>query len=148
MANVSMPIGVLARSVGCKVQTIRYYETIGLLPAARRTAGAQRRYGETHRQKLVFIRHARELGFPLPAVRELLTLADQRESECAQADRVARRHLESVNRRIAMLDSLRAELELMLTHGHGNRIRDCRVIATLADHRLCTQVHHTEASGS
>ena len=148
MANVSMPIGVLARSVGCKVQTIRYYETIGLLPAARRTAGAQRRYGETHRQKLAFIRHARELGFPLPAIRELLALADQRESDCAQADRIARRHLESVNRRIVMLESLRTELELMLRHGHGNRIRDCRVIATLADHRLCSQTHHADAAKS
>ena len=148
MANVSMPIGVLARSVGCKVQTIRYYETIGLLPAARRTVGAQRRYGETHRQKLAFIRHARELGFPLPAIRELLALADQRESDCAQADRIARRHLESVNRRIVMLESLRTELELMLRHGHGNRIRDCRVIATLADHRLCSQTHHADAAKS
>lgn len=148
MRKSFMPSGVPARSVGCQIQTIRYYEDIGLQPAAGRTARGQRRYGETHRQKLVFIRRARELGFPLPAVRELLTLADQRESECAQADRVARRHRESVNRRVAMRDSLRAELELMLTHGHGNRIRDCRVIATLADRRLCAEVHHAEASGS
>ncbi len=148
MTDVSMPIGVLARSAGCKIQTIRYYEDIGLLPAARRTAGSQRRYGETHRQKLAFIRHARELGFSLPAIRELLALADQRESDCAEANRIARRHLESVNRRIDMLDGLRTELELMLTHGQGNRIRDCRVIATLADHRLCSQSHHAEAADS
>jgi DNA-binding transcriptional MerR regulator len=141
--DLSLPIGKLARSVGCKVQTIRYYEQIGLLPPPARTAGAQRRYGEPHRQKLTFIRHARELGFPLPAVRELLALAERRESDCAQADRIARRQLEAVNRRIAMLSSLRAELERMLRHGHGNRIRECRVIATLADHGLCTHEHHT-----
>ena len=142
MPEVPIPIGELARSVGCKVQTIRYYEQIGLLPPPARTAGAQRRYGEAHRQKLTFIRHARELGFPLPAIRELLALADQQESDCAQADRIARRQLEAVNRRIAMLASLRTELERMLKHRHGNRIRDCRVIATLADHALCGHEHH------
>jgi DNA-binding transcriptional MerR regulator len=145
MTDVSMPIGTLARSVGCKVQTIRYYEQIGLLPPPARTAGAQRRYGEAHRQKLSFIRHARELGFPLPAVRELLALSDQQESDCARADGIARRQLEAVNRRISMLASLRAELERMLRHRRGNRIRDCRVIATLADHGLCGQEHREAA---
>lgn len=137
-----LPIGELARSVGCKVQTIRYYEQIGLLPAPSRTAGDQRRYGEAHRQKLSFIRHARELGFPLPAIRELLGLSDRAEYGCGQADRIARRQLEAVRRRIAMLESLRAELERMLTHRPGRGIRDCRVIATLADHGLCIHEHH------
>jgi DNA-binding transcriptional MerR regulator len=145
LSDTSIPIGTLARSAGCKVQTIRYYEQIGLLPPPARTAGAQRRYGEAHRQKLSFIRHARELGFPLPAIRELLALADQQESDCARADGIARRQLEAVNRRIAMLASLRSELERMLSHGRGNRIRDCRVIATLADHGLCGHEHHAAA---
>ncbi len=145
MSDASIPIGTLARSAGCKVQTIRYYEQIGLLPPPARTAGAQRRYGEAHRQKLSFIRHARELGFPLPAIRELLALADQQESDCARADGIARRQLEAVNRRIAMLASLRSELERMLSHGRGHRIRDCRVIATLADHGLCGHEHHAAA---
>ncbi|MGH8295415.1 MAG: MerR family transcriptional regulator [Steroidobacteraceae bacterium] len=148
MPDVPMPIGKLARNVGCKVQTIRYYEQIGLLPPPARTAGAQRRYSEAHRQKLSFIRHARELGFPLPAIRELLALSDQQESDCARADRIARRQLEAVNRRIAMLTSLRSELERMLRHRHGNRIRDCRVIATLADHGLCSEAHHATAESA
>ncbi|HTX05683.1 MAG TPA: helix-turn-helix domain-containing protein [Steroidobacteraceae bacterium] len=141
MTELSIPIGKLARTVGCKVQTIRYYEQIGLLPPPTRTAGAQRRYGEVHRQKLTFVRHARELGFSLADVRELLALADKVNSDCGQADRIARRQLEAVRRRITMLDSLRTELERMLAHGHGNRIRDCRVIATLADHGLCMGEH-------
>ncbi|MGH8288900.1 MAG: MerR family transcriptional regulator [Steroidobacteraceae bacterium] len=141
MAELSIPIGKLARTVGCKVQTIRYYEQIGLLPPPTRTAGAQRRYGELHRQKLAFVRHARELGFSLTDVRELLALADEVNSDCGQADRIARRQLEAVRRRITMLESLRTELERMLGHGHGNRIRDCRVIATLADHGLCMGEH-------
>jgi len=148
MGEASIPIGRLARSAGCKVQTIRYYEQIGLLPPPARTAGAQRRYGESHRQKLSFIRHARELGFPLPAIRELLALADQRESDCAAADRIARRQLEAVNRRIDMLASLRSELQRMLRHRHGNRIRDCRVIATLADHGLCGHEHGVTAESA
>ena len=148
MNDTAFPIGALARSVGCKVQTIRYYEQIGLLPPARRTVGAQRRYGETHRQKLSFIRHARELGFPLPAIRELLALADQEDSDCERADRIARRQLEAVERRISMLESLRAELQRMLNHRHGRRIRECRVIATLADHGLCAVEHHGPASAS
>ena len=148
MNDTAIPIGALARSVGCKVQTIRYYEQIGLLPPAARTAGAQRRYGETHRQKLSFIRHARELGFPLPAIRELLALADQEDSDCERADRIARRQLEAVERRISMLESLRAELQRMLNHRHGRRIRECRVIATLADHGLCAVEHHGPASAS
>lgn len=143
MDDVSVSIGELARRVGCKVQTIRYYEQIGLLARAVRTAGGQRRYGEAHRQKLSFIRHARELGFPLPAIRELLALSDQGESDCAGADRIARRQLEDVNRRIAMLERLRVQLERMLTHRRGHLIRDCRVIATLADHGLCIHEHHT-----
>lgn len=148
MSDVAMPIGDLARSVGCNVQTIRYYEQIGLLPPARRTAGAQRRYGAAHRQKLTFIRHARELGFPLPAIRELLALVHEQDSDCARADGIARRQLEAVNRRVAMLMSLRTELERMLMHDHGNRIRDCRVLATLADHRLCIETHHADSADS
>jgi DNA-binding transcriptional MerR regulator len=147
MAELSMPIGELARTAGCKVQTIRYYEQIGLLPPAMRTAGAQRRYGEVHRQKLTFVRHARELGFSLPDVRELLALSDEANSDCAQADRIARRQLEAVRRRIMMLGSLRTELERMLAHSHGNRIRECRVIATLADHGLCMADHPRDSQG-
>ena len=145
MTDASIPIGTLARRVGCKVQTIRYYEQIGLLPAPPRTAGDQRRYGESHRQKLSFIRHARELGFPLPAIRELLALSDRQESDCAQADRIAYRQLEAVKRRMAMLSSLRLELERMLAHRGGHRIRECRVIATLADHGLCMHGEHPAA---
>ena len=142
MSEPSLPIGALARSVGCNVQTIRYYEQVGLLPPATRTAGAQRRYAQVHRQKLSFIRHARELGFSLPAIRELLALAEHSASVCSRADSIARHQLEAVRRRIALLESRRAELERMLEHRHGRRVRDCRVIATLADHGLCAEERH------
>ena len=70
-------IGDLSREAGCNAQTIRWYEAEGLLPPPQRTEGNQRRYGAEHVARLAFIRHAREFGFSLDAVRELLTLADE-----------------------------------------------------------------------
>ncbi len=141
----TIPIGRLAAATGCKVQTIRYYEQIGLLPAPARTAGDQRRYSDLHQHRLTFIRHARELGFPLPAIRELLRLADQQESDCAEADRIASEQLTAVLRRIELLEGLRGELERMVGVCRGGRIGECRVIDTIANHaRYCQHQHATE----
>ncbi|MEP9378845.1 helix-turn-helix domain-containing protein [Aquabacter sp. CN5-332] len=131
MADIS--IGELARRTSVKVPTIRFYEQVGLLPAPVRTEGRQRRYGATAVARLNFIRHARELGFELPAVRELLSLSEQPERSCIEVDRIARRHVEDINRRIARLVALRGELESSLDAcGHG-RVAECRVIEALAD---------------
>ncbi|HEY7609057.1 MAG TPA: helix-turn-helix domain-containing protein [Alphaproteobacteria bacterium] len=133
-------IGSLARETGSKVQTIRYYEAIGLLPAPARTAGNQRVYAKAHRDRLAFIRHARELGFPLDAIRELLALGDRPDQPCARADRIATAHLARVERKIAQLEALRGELARMVARcrraqqrGQA-RISECRVIEALADH--------------
>lgn len=134
MASEEMTIGRLAREGSCKVQTIRYYEQIGLMPEPTRTEGNQRRYGRKHAQRLAFIRHARELGFPLDAVRELLSLSDDEDRSCAAADAIARDHLAAVERRIARLNALKAELERMIEQCKGGRIADCRVIEVVADH--------------
>ena len=141
--TATMPIGRLAAATGCKVQTIRYYEQVGLLPEPPRTAGDQRRYCALHQHRLTFVRHARELGFPLPAIRELLHLADQRESDCTEADRIASEQLAAVRRRIALLEGLREELERMLAECRGGRIGECRVIETIANHALCAHHSHT-----
>src|SRR3546814_20582317 len=69
-----LTIGTLARRTGTKVQTIRYYEQVGLMPEPGRSEGGQRRYGDAELDRLSFIRHARQLGFPLDAIRELLNL--------------------------------------------------------------------------
>ena len=129
-----LTIGRLAREGDCKVQTIRYYEQIGLMPAPARTEGNQRRYGRQHVQRLAFIRHARELGFPLDAVRELLSLSDDADRSCAAADAIARDHLVAVERRIARLTALKTELERMIEQCRGGSIADCHVIEVLADH--------------
>src|SRR5689334_21210047 len=93
-------IGALARHAGCAVQTIRHYEQIGLLPLPGRTAGGHRVYGRPHRDRLAFIRHARELGFEVESIRALLRLADQKDTPCADADRIAAEHLTAVRDRI------------------------------------------------
>jgi len=98
-----LSIGVLAEETGCKVPTIRYYEKIGLMPAPIRTEGNQRRYGPAHVGRLGFIRHARELGFPLDRIREILALGDKPERSCAEVDRIARDQLAAVEARIARL---------------------------------------------
>ena len=138
---MAFSIGELARRTGVKVPTIRYYEQVGLLAEPPRTGGGQRRYGRQEAERLNFIRHARDLGFEVEAIRELLDLASQPDRSCAVVDAIAARHLEAVKQRIARLDRLRRELERMITEcGHG-RVGECRVVETLADHDLCAGEH-------
>ena len=136
-------IGHLARVSGTTVQTIRYYEQVGLMPAAERSSGNQRLYAQAHIDRLVFIRHGRDLGFSLEAVRELLSLADNPEHACEDADRIARHHLAEVDRRLASLTALKAELERMTAQCRGGRIADCRVIEVLSDHSQCLAHDHS-----
>jgi len=126
-------IGELARRTRVKVPTIRYYEQIGLLPAPPRTDGRQRRYDGRHAAQLTFVRHARELGFAVDAIRELLAMNAQPERSCAQVDDMARRHIAAIDRRIAHLMTLREELQRTVEECGRGRVRECRVIETLAD---------------
>src|SRR5690606_37891738 len=86
-------IGKLARDAGCTVSLIRHYEREGLMPEPARTEGNQRRYGDAHRRRLLFIRHARELGFNLSDIRSLLGMATDPGASCAEVDVLARQHL-------------------------------------------------------
>ncbi|KXF77446.1 MerR family transcriptional regulator [Paramesorhizobium deserti] len=126
-------IGELSRRTGVKVPTIRYYEQIGLLPSPPRTEGQQRRYGKDAVSRLAFIRHARELGFELDAIRALLSLQDNPDQSCAAADTIAKDRLVEVERRIAALTALRTELRRMIDECACGRVAECRVIETLAD---------------
>ena len=137
-----LTIGRLAQAAGCKVQTVRYYEQIGLLPPPARSEGNQRLYARSDVDRLAFIRHARELGFPLQAIRDLLSLSDEPEQSCAAADSIARDQLEQVERRIARLEALKSELERMIAQCQGDRIAECRVIEVLSDHSLCETEDH------
>ncbi len=137
-----MLIGEMARRTGVKVPTIRYYEGIGLLPAPDRTEGGQRSYELSHLRRLGFIRHARELGFEIDAIRQLLDLDAHPERPCDEADAIARHHLGEVDRRIAKLVALRSELSRMVEAGRHGTSGECRVIQVIADHALCEADRH------
>lgn len=140
-----LSIGKLSAATGVKVPTIRYYEQIGLLPEAERSAGNQRLYAPKAQERLGFIRHARDLGFPLEAIRELLSLSDRPDIPCAAADEIAKRQHAAVHARISRLQALQAELERMIVQCAHGRISDCRVIGVLGNHQLCLHDDHGEA---
>lgn len=137
-----LTIGKLSRTAGVKVPTIRYYEEIGLLPEAERSAGNQRLYGTVTMDRLTFIRHARELGFTLEAIRDLLSLSDTPDQSCAAADQIAKAQLVAVRDRLARLRALEIELERMIAQCAHGTIADCRVIEVLGNHDLCGHAHN------
>jgi DNA-binding transcriptional MerR regulator len=135
-------IGRLAGRTGCKVQTVRYYEQIGLLRTPARSTGNQRLYAQADVDRLAFIRHSRALGFPLEAIRDLLRLSDDPSQSCAAVDKIARAQLVQVLRRIDQLQALKAELERMVEQCRHGQIRDCHVIEVLGDHARCLNDDH------
>lgn len=136
-----LTIGELSRRTGVKVPTIRYYEQMGLMTAAERSEGNQRRYEPRDRDRLSFIKHARDLGFTIDAIRELLDLSAHPELPCANADNIAIRQLDTVRDKIAKLRLLEQELNRIATRCHGDQIKDCYVIQSLANHDLCKTEH-------
>ncbi|WP_432767766.1 MAG: helix-turn-helix domain-containing protein [Sphingopyxis sp.] len=136
-----MKIGELARATGTPIETIRYYERIGLLPEPDRTAANYRSYGAGHRARLAFVRHSRDLGFTIDEVRSLLGLSDDPERDCGEADRIASRHLAQVEDKIAQLTLLRDELTRIVGRCRGGVAADCRVIEALSDHGQCESAH-------
>lgn len=136
-----LTIGTLSRKTGTKVQTIRYYERIGLLREPGRTQGGQRRYETADLDRLAFVRHSRQLGFPLEAIRELLDLSDHPNQSCADADSIARRQLKQVEQRLKRLQLLKKELKRMIAECQGGKVGDCRVLEVLRDHSECLTAH-------
>jgi DNA-binding transcriptional MerR regulator len=134
-------IGDLSARSGVKVPTIRYYETIGLIDAASRTEGNQRRYRRADLDRLRFIAHARKMGFPMESLRELLRLSRHSDAPCADLDALVRARLSEVDERISRLTALRGELASMLdSHRHGT-VAECRIVEVLGDHEECATEH-------
>lgn len=134
--SATFAIGELGRAAGAKVETIRYYERIGLLAAPRRTAGNYRAYDRGHLNRLSFIRRSRDLGFSLDQVRALLDLADQHDRPCEAVDEIARGHLLEVERKIADLEALRDELRGMVRQCRHGAVKDCRIIEALSPQNI------------
>lgn len=145
MQNAALSIGKLARLTDVKAPTIRFYEQIGLLPEPERTNSDRRAYGEGAVRRLAFIKHARQLGFPVEAIRRLLDLADHPDQSCEQANALAQEQLQAVEAKIIQLEALRTELRRMISAGCRGPAGDCRVIESLADHGLCAQDHSVVA---
>jgi len=135
-------IGRLSKRASVKVTTIRYYESIGLMSEPLRSPSGQRQYEECDLERLTFIRHARELGFSVESIRELILLQTMPEDTCASVDTIARKHLDEVRRRLTQLKALECELERMVNHCEGGEIASCAVLSTLANHQACIADNH------
>ncbi len=140
MARLS--IGALSRATGVKVTTIRYYESTGVLSPPARSESGRRHYGADDVARLGFVRHARELGFPMSAIKALADLESDPSQDCAEVDAIAREQLEAVRQRLSALRALETELERMIDGCRGGRVEACRVMATLRDHHECADGEH------
>jgi Cu(I)-responsive transcriptional regulator len=132
MVSGILKIGDLAKATDTKVETIRYYEHVGLLAAPARTAGNYRAYRAGHLHRLSFIRRARDLGFSIDQVRTLLNLSDQKQRSCRAVDAIARQHLAEVERKLADLTVLRRELKELIDRCGQGTIAECRIVEALA----------------
>ena len=136
-----LSIGDLSRRTGVKIPTIRYYEQMQLIEAPERSRGNQRRYSNAELQRLDFIKHARDLGISIEAIRELIDLSAHPDWSCAKADRIASEQLTSVQQRIEKLKRLETELKRISSCCKNGEVADCYVIHALSDHSLCEHDH-------
>lgn len=130
----SMTIGRLAKSAGVNIDTIRYYERNGLLPAPMRRASGFREYGPSDVGRLRFIRRAKELGFTLAEITELLSLSEHRHSDMRGVKRKAEQRLQQVERKIAELQRVKRGLRKLIAAcpGHGE-LHGCPIVAALSE---------------
>ncbi|RCU51033.1 MerR family transcriptional regulator [Corallincola holothuriorum] len=140
-SSALMSIGQLSKMTNVKVPTIRYYEQQQLIIAACRSEGNQRQYSEQEFQRLTFIKHARDLGFSLDDVRQLISLDHQPHRSCESAHTIAAQHLNSVRSRLTRLRRLEHELERVVSLTDSGMNDQCSVIKALADHSQCEDEH-------
>ena len=134
-------IGQVSRRLGIKIPTIRYYEGKGLVPEPMRSEGMQRRYDDRDLERLAFVKHARQLGFSLSAISQLMVLGGTDTNNCDQIDEIARENLLEVQTKIRLLKSLEKELQRIVNGCQTSNIDDCYVIESLQDHALCKAPH-------
>lgn len=126
-----MTIGPLSEQTGCNIETIRYYERIGIMPPPPRTEGGHRVYREEHLKRLTFIRRSRELGFTLDQVRDLLLLVDGDDFTCDEVKTMTLEHANNVHRKIADLKKMERVLKDMVSQCNRGDVPDCPVIDAL-----------------
>lgn len=131
----ALPIGEMSRRTGVNIETIRYYERIGLLPAPPRTGGGRRVYGPDHLRRLGFVRRGRELGFSLDAIRSLIALGSPNDADCIDVCAIAEKHLRDVRQKIADLQALEATLSEAMQDCRNSDERRCAVLDALNETR-------------
>ena len=123
--------GSLATRTGVNIETVRYYEKIGLMPDPARSPGGHRVYNETHVKRLFFIRRSRELGFTIQETRELLELVDGGDYTCAEVRDRTNSHLADVTKKIGDLQKIQRTLSKMASMCDGGMVPECPVINAL-----------------
>ena len=127
-----LTIGRLAKATGTKVETVRWYEKVGLIDPPGRTEANYRVYAAGDLARLSFIRRARNLGFSLDQIRSLIEMSDDRDRDCASVDALATANLAEIDRKIADLRALRRELSNVVSSCRGGSVADCRILDALA----------------
>lgn len=125
-------IGELSRLTEVNIETIRYYERIGIMPNPPRNSSGYRIYSSPHLGRLSFVRRSRELGFSQPEVRKLLTLVDEHKYTCAEVQAMTARHLLTVRNKIKDLRKLEKALANMVSECDGGDIPDCPIVDILS----------------
>lgn len=123
----------LARLTGCNLETIRYYENVGLMPDPPRTESGHRRYSAPHLERLNFVMRARDLGFTMEEIRGLLTLVDRGSHTCAEVERLGRHHLDVVRAKIRDLQMIEAILAGTIARCTGTDTPDCPLLDVLSE---------------
>jgi MerR family transcriptional regulator, mercuric resistance operon regulatory protein len=131
----AVPIGEASRRTGVNIETIRYYERIGLMPKPDRSAGGSRLFDRVAVDRLAFIRRCRELGFGIGEIGELLQMVDRRDFTCGEVHRITVEHLDDVRGKIASLMRLASVLEEMASRCSRGETPECAVIDVLREER-------------
>lgn len=126
------PIGALSAATGVNIETIRYYEKIGLMPAPPRNEGRQRVYDASHLKRLTFIRRGRELGFSLDQIRELLGLVRGHDLTCAGVKTMTDAHVTDIRRKVKDLKKLERVLTDLSAQCCGDAVPDCPILDALS----------------
>ncbi len=124
-------IGVVSKKTGVNIETIRYYEKIGVMPKPSRSTGGNRVYNEQQVKRLSFIRRTRELGFSLDEIRELLRLVDENTYTCAEVATLSQKHLDDVKAKIKDLRKIERHMKDMLSQCSREKVPDCAIIDVL-----------------
>ncbi len=132
MRDSRRPIGVLSSETGVNIETIRYYERVGLMPKPPRTEGRHRIYDAAHLKRLTFIRRGRELGFSLDEIRDLLGLVRGHDLTCAEVKALTEAHVADIRRKVKDLRRLERVLRDLAARCHGGEVPDCPILDALS----------------